>query len=212
MTRSLFKFLFLGFLLFFKILFAQEEVNLEDISYDVKNEKDLPIFGDDDTKLNNNIKNVSLFDIADLVKILLFLSFFIFFIFLFKRVLFKYKRVRNNNIKSDYIKELVFYEIDAKNSIRIINILGNVYIFLLSANFSILLREIKQGEELNNLEFELVKDKDLNNENSFKTIINKILNKTRKEDEELLEKANYIELEKDIEISLKSKQDRLKKF
>ncbi|WP_232535931.1 flagellar biosynthesis protein FliZ [Borrelia sp. A-FGy1] len=204
--------MFLGFLLFFKILFAQEEVNLEDISYDVKNEKDLPIFGDDDTKLNNNIKNVSLFDIADLVKILLFLSFFIFFIFLFKRVLFKYKRVRNNNIKSDYIKELVFYEIDAKNSIRIINILGNVYIFLLSANFSILLREIKQGEELNNLEFELVKDKDLNNENSFKTIINKILNKTRKEDEELLEKANYIELEKDIEISLKSKQDRLKKF
>ncbi|WP_238614509.1 flagellar biosynthesis protein FliZ [Borrelia turcica] len=182
------------------------------VSSGLENEADLPIFGDDESKLNSDdIQNISLFNMTDLVKILLFLSFFIFFIFLFKKMIFNHKRVKNDR-KLDFIRELAFYEIDNKNSIRIINILGNVYVFLVSANSSVLLREIRQGEELNNLEFELVKDKDLSSENSFKTIINKVLHKSREEDEESLDKDDYTDLEKDIETSLKSKQDRLKKF
>ena len=142
MTRSLFKFLFLIFLLFSKNLFAQgEEINLDIVSSGLENEADLPIYGDDETKLSSDdIQNISLFNMTDLVKILLFLSFFVFCIFLFKKMIFNHKRVRNDR-KLDFIRELAFYEIDNKNSIRIINILGNVYVFLVSANSSVLLRK-----------------------------------------------------------------------
>ncbi|UER67466.2 flagellar biosynthesis protein FliZ [Borrelia sp. BU AG58] len=185
---------------------------MDTASSGLENEADLPIFGDDETKLDSgDIQGMPLFDIADLIKVLLFLSFFVFCAFLFKKVIFGHKRTRDYR-KSDSIRELAFYEIDAKSSIRIISVLGTVYVLLVSSNASVLLREIRQGEEMANLEFELGKDEIISNKNSFRTIFNKVLHRGRKDDEELLDRVGYAELEKDIEISLKSKQDRLKKF
>ncbi|AHH09658.1 Flagellar biosynthetic protein fliZ [Borrelia parkeri SLO] len=129
---------------------------------------------------------------------------------MFKKIILNYKKVKNG-YKSDFIRELAFYEIDNKNSVRVINILGNVYVFLVSSNSSILLREIKQGEELDNLKFELDKAKSLSDVTSFKSIFNKILRKNKK-GELLFDETEYAALENDIETSLKSKQDRLKKF
>ncbi|UGQ15969.1 flagellar biosynthesis protein FliZ [Borrelia sp. RT5S] len=212
MIKSLFKFLILVFILFSGGLFAQEEGVGSDVVFSgLENEADLPIFEDNETRSSgDSIQDISLFNITDLVKILLFLSFFVFCVLIFKRVIFSRRRVVSNR-KSDFIKELAFYEIDTKSSIRIISVLGNVYVFLVSSSSSVLLREIRQGEEINDLEPEFVKDEDLRDKNSFSTIFNRIL-KTGKDDEELLDKADYTELEKDIETSLKSKQDRLKKF
>ncbi|AGT27272.1 hypothetical protein I871_01470 [Borrelia miyamotoi LB-2001] len=120
-----------------------------------------------------------------------------------------HKKVKNDD-KSAFIREIAFYEIDNKNSIRIINILGSIYVFLVSGNASVLLREIREGEELDNLEFELDKVKS-SNVSSFKLIFNKILSKYNKDNSSFNE-TEYTELENDIEASLKSKQDRLKKF
>ncbi|WP_445435887.1 flagella biosynthesis regulatory protein FliZ [Candidatus Borreliella tachyglossi] len=208
-----FNLLFLIFITFFsKNLFAQKDgVTLDSTPSSLESEIDLPILGDDKVDLNSDdIRKLSLFNIADLVNILLFCIFFIFCIFLFKRMIFSRKILKNDR-QSNFIRELAFYEIDNKNSIRIINILGNIYVFLVSINSSILLREIKQGEELDKLEFELDKVKGLGSTKSFRAIFYKILRKS-KEDESLPDEVEYTELEKDIETSLKSKQDRLKKF
>lgn len=121
-----------------------------------------------------------------------------------------HKKVKNA-YKSDFIRELAFYKIDNKNSVRVISILDNVYVFLVSSNSSILLREIKQGKELDNLKFELDKAKNLSDVTTFKSIFNKVLRKNKK-DELLFDETEYTALENDIETSLKSKQDRLKKF
>ncbi|UPA11962.1 flagella biosynthesis regulatory protein FliZ [Borrelia venezuelensis] len=210
---TLFKFVFLIiFIFFFKNLFAQEnEVDLDISSSSLENEVNLPIFEGDKANLNNkDIQNISLFSISDLVTIFLFFLFFLICIFLFKKMILNHKKVKNS-YKSNFIRELAFYEIDNKNSVRVINILGNVYVFLVSSNSSILLREIKQGEELDNLKFELDKAKSLSDITSFKSIFNKILRKNKK-DELSFDKTEYAALENDIETSLKSKQDRLKKF
>ncbi|APR65274.1 flagellar biosynthesis protein FliZ [Borrelia anserina] len=209
------KFLFLIFLSFFsESLFAQESnFDLSSSASSLENEVDLPVFGDDDkADLNNkDIQNsISLFNITDLVTIFLFFLFFFVCIFLLKKIILNYKKTKNND-KSNLIRELAFYEIDNKNSIRIISILGNVYVFLISSNSAILLREIKRDEDLDNLEFELEKANSRSNINSFKSILNKLLHKDKK-NEFLLDRSECAELEHDIENSLKSKQDRLKKF
>ncbi|WP_246040025.1 hypothetical protein [Borrelia crocidurae] len=113
---------------------------------------------------------------------------------------------------SRIIRELAFYEIDNKNSIRIVNVLGNVYVFLVSNSSSIVLKEITASEELENLEFQLNKIKSRGNINSFKSIFNKILRNNKKDKSFINDHDEYAELENDIETSLKSKQDRLKKF
>lgn len=125
-------------------------------------------------------------------------------------MIFNHSKISNED-KSAIIRELAFYEIDNKNSLRIINILGDVYVFLISSNSSILLREIKRGEELDSLKFELDKAKNRSNLSSFKSIFNKVLYKNKKYDS-LLDETEREELEHDIETSLKNKQDRLKKF
>ncbi|WKC57849.1 flagellar biosynthetic protein FliO [Borrelia sp. P9F1] len=213
MIKSLFEFLILIFFLFSGDLFARDEGDGDsDVIFSgLENEAELPIFGDDETKFSGeSIQDISLFNITDLVKILFFLSFFVFFVFMLKRVIFSSKR-KVSDRKSDFIKEIASYEIDTKSSIRVISVLGNVYVFLVSGSSSVLLREIRQGEEMGNLEPELGKNEGLRDESSFKTVFDKIL-KVRKDDKELLDKAEYTELEKDIETSLKRKQDRLKKF
>lgn len=143
---TLFKFVFLIiFIFFFKNLFAQEnEVDLDISSSSLENEVNLPIFEGDKANLNNkDIQNISLFSISDLVTIFLFFLFFLICIFLFKKMILNHKKVKNS-YKSNFIRELAFYEIDNKNSVRVINILGNVYVFLVSSNSSILLREINR--------------------------------------------------------------------
>lgn len=107
------------------------------------------------------------------------------------------------------IKELVFYEIDVKNSIRIINILDNVYIFLVSSNSSTLLKEIKSEEELEDLKLRLSKINNFAKKDSFKSIFKKML---LKKEDIAFSGNDYVKLEKKIETSLKDKQDRLKKF
>ncbi|AHH03251.1 Flagellar biosynthetic protein fliZ [Borrelia nietonii YOR] len=209
---TLFKFVFLIFFIFIsKSLFAQKN-EVEDVSpSSLESEVNLPIFEDDKADLNNkDIQNISLFNVADLVTIFLFFLAFLFCIFLFKKIILNHKKIRDDN-QSDLIRELAFYEIDNKNSVRIIIILGNVYVFLVSGNSSILLREIKRGEELDNLEFGINKAKSRSNVSSFKAIFDKILRKDQK-NESSLDETEYAELENDIETSLKSKQDRLKKF
>ncbi|BDU63043.1 flagellar protein FliZ [Candidatus Borrelia fainii] len=210
---TLFKFVFLiFFIFFFKNLFAQEnEVDLDVFSSSLESEVNLPIFEGDKANLNNkDIQNISLFNISDLVTIFLFFLFFLICIFLFKKMILSHKKVKNA-YKSDFIRELAFYKIDNKNSVRVISILDNVYVFLVSSNSSILLREIKQGKELDNLKFELDKAKNLSDVTTFKSIFNKVLRKNKK-DELLFDETEYTALENDIETSLKSKQDRLKKF
>ncbi|AHH10443.1 flagellar biosynthesis protein FliZ [Borrelia coriaceae] len=210
---ALLKFLFLiVFIFFFKNLFAQEkEINLDITPSSLESEVNLPIFEDDKSSFNNkDIQNVSIVNLSDLVTIFLFLLFFLICIFLFKKMIFNHSKISNED-KSAIIRELAFYEIDNKNSLRIINILGDVYVFLISSNSSILLREIKRGEELDSLKFELDKAKNRSNLSSFKSIFNKVLYKNKKYDS-LLDETEREELEHDIETSLKNKQDRLKKF
>ncbi|AHH12296.1 Flagellar biosynthetic protein fliZ [Borrelia hermsii YBT] len=209
---TLFKFVFLiFFILISKNLFAQKN-EVEDVSTSsLESEVNLPIFEDDKADLSNkDIQNISLFNIADLVAIFLFFFAFLVCIFLLKKMLLNHKKIRNDD-KSELIRELAFYEIDNKNSLRVINILGNIYVFLVSGNSSILLREIKRGEELDNWEFEFDKAKSHSNVSSFKAIFDKILRKEQK-NEPSLDETEFAEVENDIETSLKSKQDRLKKF
>ncbi|BCR21714.1 flagellar biosynthesis protein FliZ [Borrelia sp. HM] len=198
-------------LIIFGNLLAQEnKVDLGIIASNLENEVDLPIFGDNDTDLNSkDLSSLSFFNITDLVTLFLFFLFFLICVFLCKKMIINYKKTKNDS-KLDFIKEIAFYEIDNKNSIRIINILGVIYIFLISSHSSVLLREIRQGEGLENLDFELDKSNS-SNTNSFKLIFNKILRK-HNQDDSSLDETEYAELENDIETSLKSKQDRLKKF
>ncbi|ASQ29080.1 flagellar biosynthesis protein FliZ [Borrelia miyamotoi] len=208
---ALLKFLFFFMFITFENLFAQEnKVDLDIATSSLENEVNLPILGDDKANLNNkDIQNISLFNISDLVTILLFFLFFLVCMLLCKKMILNHKKIKNDD-KSAFIREIAFYAIDNKNSIRIINILGSIYVFLVSGNASVLLREIRQGEELDNLEFELDRVKS-SNVSSFKLIFNKILSKYNKDNSSFNE-TEYTELENDIEASLKSKQDRLKKF
>lgn len=205
------KFLFLVFLAFsnfFTYANSQEQVNL--VSDNLENESSLPIFEGDKANLANNdsTQAISLFNISDLVKIVLFLLIAFFIFFLFKKLIFYSKKSKHEQ-NSDLIKELIFYDIDAKNSIRIINILDNVYIFLVSSNSFTLLKEIKSEEELENLKLKLSKINNFYKKDSFKSIFKKML---LKKEEVPLSSNDYVKLEKKIETSLKDKQDRLKKF
>nr|WP_267506968.1 flagella biosynthesis regulatory protein FliZ [Borreliella bavariensis] len=205
------KFLFLVFLAFsnfFTYANSQKQVNL--VSVDLENESSLPIFEEDKANLANNVsvQPVSLFNILDLVKIVLFLLIAFFIFFLFKKLIFNSKKSKYEQ-SSNLIKELIFYEIDVKNSIRIINILDNVYIFLVSSNSSTLLKEIKSKEELEDLKLRLSKINNSAKKDSFKSIFKKML--LKKEDISF-SGNDYVKLKKKIETSLKDKQDRLKKF
>ncbi|WP_301409649.1 flagellar biosynthesis protein FliZ [Borreliella tanukii] len=204
------KFLFLVFLAFsnfFTYANSQEQVNS---SADLENESSLPIFEEDKANFtsNDSAQSISLFNISDLVKIVLFLLIAFFIFFLFKKLIFHSKKSKYEQ-NSNLIKELVFYEIDFKNSIRIINILDNVYIFLVSSNSSTLLKEIKSEEELEDLKLKLSKINNFSKKDSFKSIFKKML---LQKEEVPFSSNDYVKLEKKIETSLKDKQDRLKKF
>ncbi|WP_210359788.1 flagella biosynthesis regulatory protein FliZ [Borreliella garinii] len=205
------KFLFLVFLAFSNFFtYANSQKQVNSVSVDLENESSLPIFEEDKANLANNVsaQPVSLFNILDLVKIVLFLLIAFFIFFLFKKLIFNSKKSKYEQ-SSNLIKELVFYEIDVKNSIRIINILDNVYIFLVSSNSSTLLKEIKSEEELEDLKLKLSKINNSAKKDSFKSIFKKMLFKK----EDIAFSGNdYVKLEKKIETSLKDKQDRLKKF
>ncbi|WP_424632320.1 flagella biosynthesis regulatory protein FliZ [Borreliella lusitaniae] len=205
------KFLFLVFLAFsnfFTYANSQEQVN--SVSTDLENESSLPIFEEDKANLanNNGAQVVSIFNISDLVKIVVFLLIVFFILFLFKKLIFHSKKNKYEQ-NSNLIKELVFYEIDVKNSIRILNILDNVYIFLVSSNSSTLLKEIKSEEELEDLKLRLSKINNSAKKDSFKSIFKKML---LKKEEIPFAGNDYVKLEREIETSLKDKQDRLKKF
>ncbi|WKC85210.1 flagella biosynthesis regulatory protein FliZ [Borreliella lusitaniae] len=205
------KFLFLVFLAFsnfFTYANSQEQVN--SVSTDLENESSLPIFEEDKANLanNNGAQVVSIFNISDLVKIVVFLLIAFFILFLFKKLIFHSKKNKYEQ-NSNLIKELVFYEIDVKNSIRILNILDNVYIFLVSSNSSTLLKEIKSEEELEDLKLRLSKINNSAKKDSFKSIFKKML---LKKEEIPFSGNDYVKLEREIETSLKDKQDRLKKF
>nr|WP_307888738.1 flagella biosynthesis regulatory protein FliZ [Borreliella garinii] len=205
------KFLFLVFLAFSNFFtYANSQKQVNTVSVDLENESSLPIFEEDKANLANNVsaQPVSLFNILDLVKIVLFLLIAFFIFFLFKKLIFNSKKSKYEQ-SSNLIKELVFYEIDVKNSIRIINILDNVYIFLVSSNSSTLLKEIKSEEELEDLKLKLSKINNSAKKDSFKSIFKKML--LKKEDIAFYGN-DYVKLEKKIETSLKDKQDRLKKF
>ncbi|AJA90104.1 flagellar biosynthesis protein FliZ [Borreliella chilensis] len=207
--NNIFLFLvFLAFSNFFTYANSQEQVNSASIDLEV--ESNLPIFEEVKTDLadNGSVQSVSLFNISDLVKIVLFLFIALFIFFLLKKLIFHSKKSKYEQ-NSNLIKELVFYEIDIKSSIRIINILDSVYILLVSNNSSILLKEIKSEEELEDLNLRLSKINNSVKKDSFKSIFKKMLFKK----EEIPFPGNdYIKFEKEIEISLKDKQDRLKKF
>lgn len=199
---------FLSFLNFFTYANSQEQVN--SASTDLENESSLPIFEEDKANFVNNdsTQPVSIFNISDLLKIVLFLLIAFFIFFLLKKLIFYSKKSKYEQ-NSNLIKELVFYEIDVKNSIRIINILDNVYIFLVSSNSFTLLKEIKSEEELEDLKLRLSKINDSAKKDSFQSIFKKMLLKK----EEIPSSGNdYVKLEEKIEASLKDKQDRLKKF
>ncbi|WKC96155.1 flagellar biosynthesis protein FliZ [Borreliella burgdorferi] len=205
------KFLFLVFLSFFNFFtYANSQEQVNSASTDLENESSLPIFEEDKANFVNNdsTQPVSIFNISDLLKIVLFLLIAFFIFFLLKKLIFyskKSKYEQNFNL----IKELVFYEIDVKNSIRIIKILDNVYIFLVSSNSFTLLKEIKSEEELEDLKLRLSKINDSDKKDSFQSIFKKMLLKK----EEIPSSGNdYVKLEEKIEASLKDKQDRLKKF
>ncbi|AHH06347.1 Flagellar biosynthetic protein fliZ [Borrelia crocidurae DOU] len=205
--------LFFTFIVFFaENLFAQDNESDLNATSKLENEVNLPIFDDNKVVLDNqDIQSISLFNVTDLFTLVLFFLFFVIFIFLFKKMILSYKKNKNNDMSS-LIRELAFYEIDNKNSIRIVNVLGNVYVFLVSNSSSIVLKEITTSEELENLEFQLNKIKSRGNINSFKSIFNKILRNNKKDKSFINDHDEYAELENDIETSLKSKQDRLKKF
>nr|WP_267510042.1 flagella biosynthesis regulatory protein FliZ [Borreliella garinii] len=205
------KFLFLVFLAFSNFFtYANSQKQVNSVSVDLENESSLPIFEEDKANLANNVsaQPVSLFNILDLVKIVLFLLIALFIFFLFKKLIFNSKKSKYEQ-SSNLIKELVFYEIDVKNSIRIINILDNVYIFLVSSNSSTLLKEIKSEEELEDLKLKLSKINNFAKKDSFKSIFKKML---LKKEDIAFSGNDYVKLEKKIETSLKDKQDRLKKF
>lgn len=205
------KFLFLVFLAFSNFFtYANSQKQVNTVSVDLENESSLPIFEEDKANLANNVsaQPVSLFNILDLVKIVLFLLIAFFIFFLFKKLIFNSKKSKYEQ-SSNLIKELVFYEIDVKNSIRIINILDNVYIFLVSSNSSTLLKEIKSEEELEDLKLKLSKINNSAKKDSFKSIFKKML---LKKEDIAFSGNDYVKLEKKIETSLKDKQDRLKKF
>ncbi|AAU07132.1 MULTISPECIES: flagella biosynthesis regulatory protein FliZ [Borreliella] len=205
------KFLFLVFLAFSNFFtYANSQKQVNSVSVDLENESSLPIFEEDKANLANNVsaQPVSLFNILDLVKIVLFLLIAFFIFFLFKKLIFNSKKSKYEQ-SSNLIKELVFYEIDVKNSIRIINILDNVYIFLVSSNSSTLLKEIKSEEELEDLKLRLSKINNFAKKDSFKSIFKKML---LKKEDIAFSGNDYVKLEKKIETSLKDKQDRLKKF
>lgn len=205
------KFLFLVFLAFSNFFtYANSQKQVNSVSVDLENESSLPIFEEDKANLANNVsaQPVSLFNILDLVKIVLFLLIAFFIFFLFKKLIFNSKKSKYEQ-SSNLIKELVFYEIDVKNSIRIINILDNVYIFLVSSNSSTLLKEIKSKEELEDLKLKLSKINNSAKKDSFKSIFKKML---LKKEDIAFSGNDYVKLEKKIETSLKDKQDRLKKF
>ncbi|MCD2412717.1 flagella biosynthesis regulatory protein FliZ [Borreliella burgdorferi] len=205
------KFLFLVFLAFFNFFtYANSQEQVNSASTDLENESSLPIFEEDKANFVNNdsTQPVSIFNISDLFKIVLFLLIAFFIFFLLKKLIFYSKKSKYEQ-NSNLIKELVFYEIDVKNSIRIINILDNVYIFLVSSNSFTLLKEIKSEEELEDLKLRLGKINDSAKKDSFQSIFKKMLLKK----EEIPSSGNdYVKLEEKIEASLKDKQDRLKKF
>ncbi|ADQ29128.1 flagella biosynthesis regulatory protein FliZ [Borreliella burgdorferi] len=205
------KFLFLVFLSFFNFFtYANSQEQVNSASTDLENESSLPIFEEDKANFVNNdsTQPVSIFNISDLLKIVLFLLIAFFIFFLLKKLVFYSKKSKYEQ-NSNLIKELVFYEIDVKNSIRIINILDNVYIFLVSSNSFTLLKEIKSEEELEDLKLRLSKINDSAKKDSFQSIFKKMLLKK----EEIPSSGNdYVKLEEKIEASLKDKQDRLKKF
>lgn len=205
------KFLFLVFLSFFNFFtYANSQEQVNSASTDLENESSLPIFEEDKANFVNNdsTQPVSIFNISDLLKIVLFLLIAFFIFFLLKKLIFYSKKSKYEQ-NSNLIKELVFYEIDVKNSIRIINILDNVYIFLVSSNSFTLLKEIKSEEELEDLKLRLGKINDSAKKDSFQSIFKKMLLKK----EEIPSSGNdYVKLEEKIEASLKDKQDRLKKF
>ncbi|MCR8909536.1 flagellar biosynthesis protein FliZ [Borreliella burgdorferi] len=205
------KFLFLVFLSFFNFFtYANSQEQVNSASTDLENESSLPIFEEDKANFVNNdsTQPVSIFNISDLLKIVLFLLIAFFIFFLLKKLIFYSKKSKYEQ-NSNLIKELVFYEIDVKNSIRIINILDNVYIFLVSSNSFTLLKEIKSEEELEDLKLRLSKINDSAKKDSFQSIFKKMLLKK----EEIPSYGNdYVKLEEKIEASLKDKQDRLKKF
>ncbi|EEF84750.1 flagella biosynthesis regulatory protein FliZ [Borreliella spielmanii] len=208
MNRKFLFLVFLAFSNFFTYANSQEKVN--SVSTDLDVESNLPIFEEDKVNLANNVsaQSGSLFNISDLVKIVLFLLVAFFIFFLLKKLIFYSKR-SNYEQNSNLIKELVFYEIDVKNSIRIINILDNVYIFLVSSNSAILLKEVKSEEELENLKLRLSEINNSSKKDSFKSIFKKML---LKKEGIPFSRNDYVKLEKKIETSLKDKQDRLKKF
>ncbi|WKC90670.1 flagella biosynthesis regulatory protein FliZ [Borreliella carolinensis] len=205
------KFLFLVFLAFFNFFtYANSQEQLNSASAGLENESSLPIFEDDKVNFANNgsAQAGSLLNISDLVKIVLFLLIAFFIFFLLKKLIFYSKKGKYEQ-NSNLIKELVFYEIDVKNSIRIINILDNVYILLVSSNSSTLLKEIKSEEELEDLKLRLSKINNSAKKDSFQSIFKKML---LKKEEIPFSGSDYVKLEKKIETSLKDKQDRLKKF
>ncbi len=205
------KFLFLVFLSFFNFFtYANSQEQVNSASTDLENESSLPIFEEDKANFVNNdsTQPVSIFNISDLLKIVLFLLIAFFIFFLLKKLIFYSKKSKYEQ-NSNLIKELVFYEIDVKNSIRIIKILDNVYIFLVSSNSFTLLKEIKSEEELEDLKLRLSKINASAKKDSFQSIFKKMLLKK----EEIPSSGNdYVKLEEKIEASLKDKQDRLKKF
>ncbi|ADQ30800.1 flagellar protein FliZ [Borreliella burgdorferi JD1] len=205
------KFLFLVFLAFFNVFtYANSQEQVNSASTDLESESSLPIFEEDKANFANDdsAQPVSLFNISDLLKIVLFLLIAFFIFFLLKKLVFYSKKSKYEQ-NSNLIKELVFYEIDVKNSIRIINILDNVYIFLVSSNSSTLLKEIKSEEELKDLKLRLSKINDSAKKDSFQSIFKKML---LKKEEIPFSGNDYVKLEEKIETSLKDKQDRLKKF
>ncbi len=205
------KFLFLVFLSFFNFFtYANSQEQVNSASTDLENESSLPIFEEDKANFVNNdsTQPVSIFNISDLFKIVLFLLIAFFIFFLLKKLIFYSKKSKYEQ-NSNLIKELVFYEIDVKNSIRIINILDNVYIFLVSSNSFTLLKEIKSEEELEDLKLRLGKINDSAKKDSFQSIFKKML---LKKEEIPFSGNDYVKLEEKIEASLKDKQDRLKKF
>ncbi len=204
------KFYFSFFIVFNFFTYANSQEQVNSASTDLENESSLPIFEEDKANFVNNdsTQPVSIFNISDLLKIVLFLLIAFFIFFLLKKLIFYSKKSKYEQ-NSNLIKELVFYEIDVKNSIRIIKILDNVYIFLVSSNSFTLLKEIKSEEELEDLKLRLSKINDSAKKDSFQSIFKKMLLKK----EEIPSSGNdYVKLEEKIEASLKDKQDRLKKF
>lgn len=191
------KFLFLVFLSFFNFFtYANSQEQVNSASTDLENESSLPIFEEDKANFVNNdsTQPVSIFNISDLLKIVLFLLIAFFIFFLLKKLIFYSKKSKYEQ-NSNLIKELVFYEIDVKNSIRIINILDNVYIFLVSSNSFTLLKEIKSEEELEDLKLRLSKINDSAKKDSFQSIFKKMLLKK----EEIPSSGNdYVKLEETI--------------